>query len=56
MPSKRGLNRTVLYQRTVYNNHVHRALLENTNQVIIRMRKEKDRKENAQKRLTLLNK
>ena len=34
------------------NNHVHRALLENTE----RMRKEKDRKGNAQKRLTLLNK
>ena len=34
------------------NNHVHRALLENTE----RMRKEKDKKGNAQKRLTLLNK
>ena len=32
------------------NNHVHRALLEE------RMRKEKDKKGNAQKRLTLLNK
>ena len=34
------------------NNHVHRALLENTE----KMRKEKDKKGNAQKRLTLLNK
>ena len=36
------------------NNHVHRALLENT--YIERMRKEKDKKGNVQKRLTLLNK
>ena len=36
------------------NNHVHRAPLENT--YIERMRKEKDKKGNAQKRLTLLNK
>ena len=38
--------------RVCMNNHVHRALLENTE----RMRKENDKKGNAQKRLTLLNK
>ena len=45
----------VILCASVYmNNHVHRALLENT--YIERMRKEKDKKGNAQKRLTLLNK
>ena len=48
---------TVVYNYNILvlmsmNNHVHRALLENTE----RMRKEKDKKGNAQKRLTLLNK
>ena len=41
-----------LFTTVNMNNHVHRALLENTE----RMRKEKDKKGNAQKRLTLLNK
>ena len=43
---------TGLKAKIYMNNHVHRALLENTE----RMRKEKDKKGNAQKRLTLLNK
>ena len=43
----------IAYNIKCMDNHVHRALLENT--YIERMRKEKD-KGNAQKRLTLLNK
>ena len=44
----------IIYIIYIMNNHVHRALLENT--YTERMRKEKDKKGNAQKRLTLLNK